>query len=312
MTTIASVIARIKRDLRRSYKEPVNKLDAAISSTTATTFSMSRSLNTLVADSVVEIDDELIYVFTVDTALKDVTDCLRGYDGTTAATHLINSIVRPNPRFTSVDIRDAIAEEIRSWEPRLFRVGTFTQAVTQGSGTRAWDFTDSANYLGRLISIKLQPSSSAYINWPYPDYRPINVQYGDIVSGQDTTQFASGWAFVVREGNLPMGLLPTGTITVSYTKRFDLSSTADSVDLETTVGIPASSLALLRFGVMYRLLAAQEAERSDMGLQDEPRRADEVKPGDTFRAAAGYKAIRDEFLTQEAEKLNALYGASSW
>lgn len=311
MTTVASIIGRIKRDLRRSYKEPVNKLAAAISSTTAATFTMTRSLNTLTPDSVVEIDDELVYVFDTTPGALTVDDCLRGYDGTTAATHLISSIVRPNPRFTTVDIRDAIAEEIRSWEPRLFTVGTFTQSITHGSGARAWNFTDSANFLGRVISVKMQPSSSAYYAYPSPDLRPIDFQ-GDILSGQSTTDFASGWAFVLRDGDIVRGLAPTGTVTVSYAKRFDLSDVSDTVDLEDDIGIPASSLALLRYGVSWRLIAAQETQRSDVSLQDEPRRADEVKAGDTLRTAAGLKALRDELLTEEADKLLALYAAGSW
>jgi hypothetical protein len=311
MTTIASAISRIKRDLRRSYKEPINTLAATLT-TTATTITLSRSLNTLTADSVAEIGDELVYVFATNTGALTVTDCSRAFDGTTAVQHTAGTLVRPNPRFTTVDVRDAIAEEIRSWEPRLFQVSSVTESISSNSGTRAWDFTDSANFLGRIISVEFQPATTAYWNYPFPDSRPIKLAFARIAGGQDTTTFASGWALVVSDGQLPTGLLPAGTVTVRYAARFDLSDTSDSVDLETTVGIPASSLALLRYGVMWRLLAAQEAQRTDTSMQDEPRRSDEVKPGDVLRTAAGYKQLRDEMLTIEADKLNALHGASGW
>lgn len=311
MTTFATAIARIKRDLRRSYKEPVNTLASTLT-TTATTLTLSRSLNTLVPDSVIEVEDELVYVFDTNPGAQTVTACLRAFDGTTAVQHSSAAVVRPNPRFTTVDVRDAIAEEIRSWEPRLFQVSSVSESISSSSGTRAWNFTDSANFLGRIVSVEFQPATTAYWNYPFPDSRPIKLAFARIAGGQDTSIFASGWALVVSDGQLPTGLLPAGTVTVRYAARFDLSATTDATDLEADVGIPASSLALLRYGVLWRLLAPQEAQRSDMGLQDEPRRSDEVKAGDALRAAAGYKQLRDELLTIEADKLNALHGASGW
>lgn len=302
MTTIGTAIASIRRDLRRSYKEPINSLQAAISSTSATTFTLTRSLNTIIADSVVEIDDELIYVLTVNTGGPSVTLCIRGFDGTTAATHLIGAVVRPNPRYATSDIRQAIAEEIRSWQPRLYRVATQAISLASGNNTRAWNFTGSADFLGGLIGAKLQPGSSADFGG-----RPIDILYHSIQPGQLSGSFASGWAYVLNHTDLP-----AGTLTVHYTAAFDLSSVADAVDLQSAVGIPASCDDLLRFGVLWRLVSAQEGQRSDSSMQDTPRRSEEVKAGDAIRTAAAYKSLHDERLSEEAAKLIAKYGMPSW
>lgn len=302
MTTISEALSDIRRELRRSYKEPVNSLSAAIVSTSATTFTLTRSLNTIIADSVVEIDDELIYVLTVNTGGPSVTLCIRGFDGTTAATHLIGAVVRPNPRFATIDLRQALVDEIRSWQPRLYKIGSQSIALTSSTSVRAWNFTGSADFLGGLVGAKLQMSSDSTF-----DGRPLDVLYHSIEGGQDTTKFASGWAYVLKHTDLP-----AGTLTVRYTARFDLSSVLDAVDLQTGVGIPASCDDLLRYGVMWRMLASQEGQRSDTSMQDTPRRADEVKAGDAIRTAAAYKSLHDERLSEEAEKLAALYGTPTW
>jgi hypothetical protein len=111
MTTAADWIEETKQHLLSGDRENLNRLGVAISSTSATTFTYEFSQGGIVEGAVVEVDLEQMYVWSVNTGTK-VATVQRGYNGTTAATHLIGALVRVNPRFTNFGILRALNQEL--------------------------------------------------------------------------------------------------------------------------------------------------------------------------------------------------------
>ncbi len=69
-----------------------------------------------------EIDGELVYVGSVNPGTGAFTNVIRGYGGTTAATHTIDSVVRANPRIPKIKVVRAINDTLDEVYPRLYGV----------------------------------------------------------------------------------------------------------------------------------------------------------------------------------------------
>jgi len=97
MTTAATVIDRTLRQLLSGTVEARNKLASTIDSS-ATSVTMTYSLEALRAGQVFEIDSEMFYIWEADVSTKTLT-VQRGYNATTAASHTAGAMVTVSPRF---------------------------------------------------------------------------------------------------------------------------------------------------------------------------------------------------------------------
>lgn len=73
---------------------------------------------------IVEVGEELIYVQNIDSTTGLFTGILRGFRGTTAATHLPGVRVRNNPRFPIIAVKRAINDTITSLHPKISAIKT--------------------------------------------------------------------------------------------------------------------------------------------------------------------------------------------
>jgi hypothetical protein len=74
---------------------------------------------------IAEIDDELVYVASTDDANGvELAPFGRGYRGTTAATHAINSAVTFAPAWPKAEIRKAITQCLDGLFPQLYQIKT--------------------------------------------------------------------------------------------------------------------------------------------------------------------------------------------
>lgn len=74
-----------------AWNDSTATLAAAIVSTTATTFTCTTGL--IKAGMLFKIDSEIFYASSVATAASDTVTCVRGVNGSTAATHLISTSI---------------------------------------------------------------------------------------------------------------------------------------------------------------------------------------------------------------------------
>lgn len=285
-TTVASRVERVRRYLGTT-RRTLNRLAAGITaSDTSLTLALPNKGVSL--GSVLAIDDELLHVWDVSSTTVDVE---RGFGGTTAAVHAINAVIEVDARFPRVDIKDALREEIDSWPVTLFTVTTAT--LTASLTSRAIDLALGGNQFYFVIDVRREP---------YPGERTWVAVEGRVERNLPTADFASGSALFVYD--LPE---QTRRLQVTYAKPFSTTVFTDATDLEATVGLAPYMVDIPVFGAAWRLLAGQEAERSNMRRQGEPRTAEEVPPGFALSTAAGMQKLRDKRISEAAERLRAQY-----
>jgi hypothetical protein len=126
----------------------VMKLDAAITSTGATTMSVYDYPDTLEAGDIVECELELCEVTVVD---PDLT-ITRGELGTVAATHVINTPVIIRPRYTNLTILDALNEGMEMLSHYDARIVENTEVSTV-TNVEEYTITEPVNEEGELLGI---------------------------------------------------------------------------------------------------------------------------------------------------------------
>jgi hypothetical protein len=102
-------------------------LAAAISSTSVTTFTCTTGV--IKAGDLLKIDSEYIYAVSVATGANDTVTCVRGVNGSTAATHLINSVIY---RWTISDEVEMLARQCAAAYYKLRTNPTMDTALIDG------------------------------------------------------------------------------------------------------------------------------------------------------------------------------------
>ena len=112
-------------------QEQASYVTAAITST-ATSIPVADASK--FSNGIVEIEDELVYVLTVDRSSNTLTVAPfgRGYGGSAAAAHAINVKAVNSPLYPRVAIKRAINETVNALYPDLWQVAQSTQVVTAG------------------------------------------------------------------------------------------------------------------------------------------------------------------------------------
>lgn len=299
-TTIGNVIERVRRQLASSLRYEVNVLGAALTaSATDTTVQLSYALSAgLREGAVLSVGREDLRVMSVDRNAM-TAEVIRGWQDSEAVAHSLGDEVWVNPRFSQVDIAEALADEILAWGRDLYRVADDTFTIADSAETYelpvawagAWGVVDV------LRNWTVEDTSA----WPRI---PVKLIRGTTSSG-GTYEF---------DGATTSGLLLrftdrvlAGKIHVTVALPFDLSDLSDSIDLVDDVGLQPSMLDVLTLGMKQRLIGDAEHSRHSRMTQDEPRRAEEVPPNaalqDSAQTFVAYMRRRGE----EANRLRALY-----
>lgn len=185
----------------------------------------------------VEIDDELVWVDSVDTVglTATIPPYGRGYRGTTAASHASGTRIVSAPLFPRVVIKKAINEAIQAVFPDLYGVATTTFTYVPGTYTYALPAGAQS-----VIQVQWQDSSTA-TEWN-------RVRSWSLDGNADTTVFPSGVALTV--GDM---VVPGRTVRVVYTK-IPTVLVNPSDDFATVTGLATSCEDLVRWGAAMRLL----------------------------------------------------------
>jgi hypothetical protein len=289
MTDVSDLIEQTRRHLYGTYRALYNRnSDPLTDATTSITFDFE--LGRIAAGSIISIDDELIYVWEVNTTTHVATVVSRGWMGTTAAAHDDGSLVEVSPRFPTVLVRQALLDELRSWPDSLYRVDT--EEITAVVSTRGYDFPVVPFH--DIIEVRRSPLTCEYGIWP-------EIKEFSVDRHASVTEYTSGQALYINEG-LPT---TTETLKVLYSAPFSLDYFDDGIDLTYDIGLPESTYDIPPLGAAWRLLAPREVRRSFVEAQGESRRSEEVAPNAAMQTAANLKRLRDERLREEAAKIQA-------
>lgn len=279
MTTFSDLVERAKTELEGTGRAEFNFLNEALDAVEIDV-TFADSAGGITRGAVIAIDDELMYVRSVTG--QDAT-VVRGWKGTTAATHTLGAFIEVNPRFPGPFVLRAILADIRTWPETIFV--TEEVAVTIAEAEREGEITPTRT-----------PHNLRWVNFTADDGQQVRL------------------AATLREtnGNYYAVLDRVATDDVSGLALLCLPHDLSTVDLTTDiadVGLAEDLAEAAVYGACYRLLGGREARRTFTEAQGRSRAAEEVPPLSSVRAATWFKQVRDEILASHALRLAARYPA---
>lgn len=292
MTTTSDMIHQTRRDLLGGGREELNKLSAGITAD-ATSITFAFEVGGIQAGSVISIELEKILVWTVsgsDTA----SVVQRGYMGTTAATHSINTIVRVNSAYDDFDIFTALNHDISDLSSPangLFRVLSVDQSYS--AATSGYNLTSATDVID-VLDVDYTAATGSYRR---------SIEGVRLERHAPTADFASGLA-VMFTTDFPD---PGRSFRVTYKAPFASLSTTMSADVAVATGMPISLHDIPPLGAAARLLAPNESWRNRLDAEPGSRRDDAVPAGAIGNTARLLFAQRQSRIANEAARLMAAY-----
>jgi hypothetical protein len=288
VTTAAQLVTRTHRQLLSGVVEERNKL-ASLVSATATSVVLTYEVGGIREGAVIEIDSEQMYVWGVIESSKTAT-VERGFNGTTAATHVANSIVTVNPRFPRNQILEAINDEMADLSSPmngLFQVKTLD--ITYNPSNRQTDLPAIIDIID-MIEVRYRYKSD--------DYKKINDV--KLIRDLPTKDFGSAMALQIDSN------IPASDIRLTYKAPFTkLGSETD--DLQINSGYPTTAEDILVIGSQIRMMAPREIKRNFTESQGDTRRSDEVGAGAVSNSITNLLRMRRDRITAEAARLTRKY-----
>lgn len=284
-TTVADLIQETRRHLAGHNKLEYNRLDGALNDTTET-LTLEWAAGGITVGTYICINTEMMLVTSVTGLTVGV---LRGMLGSFPETHDDNTLIEVNPRWSSYVIKEELKNEIRSWGSDLFAPTTIE--VSASSKTKQAIDLDIDTGFYHVLEVRRAPTTGE-TTWP-------RIRHFEVMRNADTDTFSSGLAIQLLEE------VKSGAVRVTYAAHFDIGTFADGLSLVTDVGMSESQLDIPALGAAWRLLAIDEAARTDLSPRHVSGRRDEVPPGHATSAAAALKQLRDHRLGEEAARLRA-------
>lgn len=284
MTTAGQLIDRVAGELLAGVVEERNKLASGIDAS-ATSITLTYSLQGVREGGVFEIGQELFYVWTTNSTAKTAV-VERGFGGTTASTHDAGAIVTVNPRFPRhrvLNQLNADLSDLSSPMNGLFQMKTVD--VAYNGSDRMVDLTGVTNIID-LYDVRLR-----YLNDDYPVIRSVRL-----LRDMPTTDFSSGHALAFDSP------VRAGSIRVIYKAAYD-QFTAET-DTVADVGGSDTLDDLLAIGAQMRLVAPREIKRNFTESQGDTRRAEEVPSGAVANSMIQLQRLRRDRIQAEAARLN--------
>lgn len=255
---------------------------------TATDFVVNET--TQIGRGLLEVGEELMYVDRTDNLTKQVylAPWGRGFRGTTAATAANQAKVTIAPNYPRFMVKQAINDTIQAVYPELYGVGTHTFSFN--TSVISYSLPAETDY---ILAVKWQTLGSSK-EW-------LDVRRYDIDKTSNTTAFTSGKSLLLFDG------IDAGrTVQVTYAKAPTPLSAGTDV-YETVTGLPSSTVDVITYGAISRLLAGADAARVPV-QSVEADMLDKAKPiGSGSSASRYFLGLYTQRLQQEAAQLRDLY-----
>lgn len=290
MTTIADLINEIEVQLLHHYTQP--RLDTfSATLTTASTSATMSTTDTLSPGAILDCGYELMYVSGWVEGSRTAT-LLRGLFGTTASQHATTDLVRINPRLSTVAMLNAIKDELRSWDDRVFTTEKVT--VTFGASDHGVGLSPAADPY-RILHARPRPNSAN------SQYKWMSL---DLRRGEATAEWSTTWSV-----HLPPGVTfgESTVVDLLLAEPFTIATLASTTDLNSTVGLTTTQQEILKWGALYRLLAGMQEARLDPFGSIRADLEQSVPATSLIQTAAQYQKMRDQAYNNEALRLLARY-----
>lgn len=289
MTTYVDLVNEISLNISgyTAKQDRTTHLTAAVNSS-ALSFSLGNVTN--IGKGIIEIDDELIWLDSYDRISSTATAAPygRGYQGSTAATHAINSKVTIAPTFPRMSIKRAINDTINAVYPQLWGVGVHTFSL---QATRT------------TYSIPADAQTVLYVSWqttgPSQEWMRVKNWRPDPMA--NTTAYASGNTISIYDR-----ITPGRTVQVVYTKKPSVLVNSND-DYATVTGLQDSSKDVIVLGASYRLMSFIDPGRVNYTSAEADLADSKIQYGASASTAKYLRSLYLERLTEEAGKLRDYY-----
>jgi hypothetical protein len=248
-----------------------------------------------ISRGLVEIDEELIWVDSINSATSTATIAPygRGFRGTEAKAHTPGSRVVSAPVFPRSLVKSKINESIRSTFPDLFAIGTTTFPYVTARTTYEMPVGTQD-----IISVGWQSVG------PSREWNPIRRYRVDKQASVGV--FPTGVSLSVYDM-----MTPGRSIKVTYTTQPNVLTNMDD-DFSAVTGLPASCEDVIRLGVAYRMvpyfdsphLSGISAE-ADFGINNRP-------VGSSAQLARFLLQMYGVRLQEESRRLRDLFPVRSY
>jgi len=262
--------------------------------TTTTSSSASPLIMTLgstdsVGKGIVEIEEELLWVDNYDRIANTATVAPygRGYLGTTAATHAVDTKVTISPTFPRHSIKRAINDTIRSLGANIFSVKTATFTFNAAVSTYAFVNLNIKN----ILTVSWQEIG------PSKEWRPIRRYDFDSLAN------AAAFGYTTEQvQTITLGEAPISGRTVKITYATDPEAfTTNAQDYATQTGLPESTRDVVILGAAYRLLSFLDPARAAM-VSPQADETDSKRPfGASQSATKQLYALYSQRLNEETK-----------
>jgi hypothetical protein len=203
-----------------------------------------------VGKGIVEIEEELLWVDNYDRIANTATVAPygRGYLGTTAATHALDTKVTISPTFPRFTIKRAINDTIRALGANIFAVKSTTFTFNAAVSTYAFANLNIKN----ILTVSWQEIG------PSKEWRPIRKYDFDPLAN------AAAFGYTTEQvQTISLGEAPISGRTVKITYATDpVSFTTNTEDYATQTGLPESTRDVVILGAAYRLLSFLDPARA--------------------------------------------------
>jgi hypothetical protein len=309
--TIAQTIDDCREHLLGGGRSEMNTLGVAVTTTNATSLTITYPLGGITPGTLISVDDEEMYVFATSPGNNTVA-VSRGENNSTPATHLINARVYVNEPFTRFMILKAIMDDIRSWGPQVFQVKSLD--ITTVPYQMGYDLGAINPYYG-VLDVRVTPPPT-YNKVDNADWK--RLRYKDFQNAP-TSEFASGNALILTGAGGLSGSTELSTFSmqgysqslhVIYSAPFNASailSSKEATNLGADVGLDETEFDIPAIGAAWRLMMMREARRATTHMQGEPRAANEVPPLYISKTADEFKRLRDGRLADAQTRLMRMY-----
>lgn len=243
-----------------------------------------------ISRGLIEIDDELVWVKTVDTTANVLTVSAfgRGYRETTAASHAQNALVINSPRYPRQAIRNAINETLQALYPDVYAVKK-SETNTAVATTVTYGLPAD---VGWIVSVSWQSVG--------PSQRWVPVRRWSFDAVADTTAFSGGKSIDIHDI-----MVPGRTIKVVYAA--EPTSPVNDSDTLVSLGFMESHRDLVILGAAAKLLMYADAARLQTGSVESADRSQFVPSGAGMAAGRGLYQLFQMRKAEETAALQRLY-----
>lgn len=254
----------IQQDKATHLTSPITTTTSTIAAPTIFSVADAQRLGS----GIVEIDDELLWVDSVDRISNTgtVSPYGRGFMGSTADTHAAGSKVTISPTFPKHVVKRAIQDTIRAMGSSIFAVKQ-TSFTFSSSAINTYEL-DNKN-IQNILTMHWQDIGSSR-EW-------IRIKRWDLDSFPDTATWGEGAQTVTIGDRIVSGR----KVKIVYTTVPSTLSTTSTSSFTTQTGLPESCRDIVILGASYRLIAYLDPART--GAQSP--QADETDNKRTFGSA---------------------------